>query len=344
MRQILRWFVETRYSASLLLFLMMAGVLNAHIELVTVPKSQAVQLTIYNSADITMVKESRELTFKQGLNTIQFSWAGTLIDPTSLRLTFLTEKAKLTLRDTSFPPGRTDALQWNIESELSGSARVEINYFTSGITWSADYTAITNPKENAMSVDGFIRVINNSGEGYPNAEVRLVVGTVNLVEGIAELAQGKWRYGDLSEPQRERVRNGFKKKMKRAEAAKAAMDIEESIAQPAPSAPASYAEKPKEIVKEGLSEYFLFTVEGKEKVPNGWQKRLKAFSAKDVEVKVIYRSSDRTTAGIVHKFYEFRNQKDKGADPKTSLGEFQKRGFDCAPAQSEPQEVPQVEG
>ncbi|HNJ67194.1 MAG TPA: hypothetical protein PKW28_14945, partial [Turneriella sp.] len=110
--------------AALLLAVVAAGSLQATIELVTVPKSQAVQLTIYNSADITMVKESRELTFKPGLNTIQFSWAGTLIDPTSLRLTFLTHKDKLTLRDTSFPPGRTDALQWNIDSELSGPAKV----------------------------------------------------------------------------------------------------------------------------------------------------------------------------------------------------------------------------
>ncbi|AFM12240.1 hypothetical protein Turpa_1592 [Turneriella parva DSM 21527] len=292
--------------------------LGATIELVTVPKSQAVQLTIYNSADITMVKESRELTFKPGLNTIQFSWAGTLIDPTSLRLTFLDNKGKLTLRDTSFPPGRNDALQWNIDSELSGSARVEINYFTSGITWNADYTAITNAKENAMNIDGFIRVINNSGEDYPNAEVRLVVGTVNLVEDIAGLAQGKWRYADLDEDKRDRVRNGFKRKMKKAEAAKAMMEAEDIM--PSPAAPASGYSQPKEIVKEGLSEYFLFTVEGKEKIPNGWQKRLKAFSAKDVDVKVIYRASDRLTGGSVHKFYEFRNTKEKGADPKISLG------------------------
>jgi len=293
--------------------------LQATIELVTVPKSQAVQLTIYNSADITMVKESRELTFKRGLNTIQFSWAGTLIDPTSLRLTFLTHKDKLSLRDTSFPPGRTDALQWNIDSELSGSAKVEINYFTSGITWSADYTAITNAKETAMNLDGFIRVINNSGEDYPNAEVRLVVGTVNLVEDIAGLAQGSWRYKDLDEERRERVRNGFKKRVRKAEAAKEALD-EQGEAMPAPSAPLAAQSRPKEIIKEGVSEYFLFTVEGKESIPSGWQKRLKAFSAKDVEVKVIYRASDRTTGGAVHKFYEFRNVKEKGADPKTSLG------------------------
>ncbi len=316
--------MRTHLRRGLLYFLVGVGLnlplrsVHATIELVTVPKSQAVQLTIYNSADITMVKESRELTFKPGLNTIQFSWAGTLIDPTSLRLTFLSSKDKLTLRDTSFPPGRNDALQWNIDSELSGSARVEINYFTSGITWNADYTAITNAKENSMNVDGFIRVINNSGEDYPNAEVRLVVGTVNLVEDIAGLAQGKWRYADLDEDKRDRVRSGFKRKMKKAEAAKAAMEMEDAM--PMPSAPVSGATQAKDIVKEGLSEYFLFTVEGKEKIPNGWQKRLKAFSAKDVDVKVIYRASDRLTGGAVHKFYEFRNTKEKGADPKISLG------------------------
>jgi hypothetical protein len=126
-----------------------------------------------------------------------------------------------------------------------------------------------------MNIDGFIRVINNSGEDYPNAEVRLVVGTVNLVEDIAGLAQGKWRYADLDEDKRDRVRNGFKRKMKKAEAAKALMEAEDAM--PSPAAPASGYSQPKEIVKEGLSEYFLFTVEGKEKIPNGWQKRLKAF-------------------------------------------------------------------
>jgi hypothetical protein len=253
------------------------------------------------------------------MNTIQFSWAGTLIDPTSLRLTFLSQKSKLSLRDTSFPPGRTDALQWNIESELSGAARIEINYFTSGITWSADYTAITHNDESAMNVDGFIRVVNNSGEDYPNAQVRLVVGTVNLVENIAELAQGKWRYGELDDGKKDRVRRNFAGRIAKAET-KRRSSQNLNGGSGAPETEESADEKEKDIVKEGLSEYFLFTVEGREKIPNGWQKRLKAFSAKDVGVKVVYRASDRTTAGAVHKFYEFRNVKEKGQDPKISLG------------------------
>ena len=37
-------------------------------------------------------------------------------------------------------------------------------------------------------------------------------------------------------------------------------------------------------------------------------------------VKVIYRASDRTTSGRVHKVFEFRNARKKDQDPKTSLG------------------------
>lgn len=303
-------------------FAVLAVPAHAHIELVTVPKSQAVQLTIYNSADITMARESRELTFKRGINTLQFSWAGTLIDPTSLRLTFLSEKSKLTLVNTSFPPGRTDALQWHIESELSGPARVEINYFTSGITWSADYTAITSGDEKTMNVDGFVRVINKSGEDYTNAEVRLVVGTVNLVENIAELARGSWRYAELDDNLRHEVRTRLSGKIRLAEREKGPP---KPAAMPAPestiiSGGDKFYDKPKDIIKEGLSEYFLFTVEGRENIPNGWQKRLRAFNAKDVPVKVIYRASDRLTGGALHKFYEFRNTRQAGQDAKTSLG------------------------
>lgn len=291
--------------------------------MVTVPKSQSVQLTIYNSADITMVREKRQLTFRKGMNKLQFSWAGTLIDPTSLRLTFISGKDNLDLQDTSFPPGRTDALQWNIMSEINGAATVEISYFTSGITWTADYAVFTNDDEKLMRIKGFVRVVNNSGEDYPDAQVRLVVGTVNLVENIADLARGSWRYQDLSQDERESVRDSFKRKVKKAESPRRAKNgkasgmYDEEGDYPSPSAA---IETKKEVIKEGLSEYFLFTIEGKETIPNGWQKRLSAFDAEDVPVEVIYRRSDKTTGGVVHKFYEFRNEKQKDKTGNEQLG------------------------
>ena len=58
----------------------------AAVDLVTLPTREGTQLTIYNSEDITMVREHRLLTVKEGVNRIQFSWANTLIDPTSHRV------------------------------------------------------------------------------------------------------------------------------------------------------------------------------------------------------------------------------------------------------------------
>ena len=36
---------------------------------------------------------------------------------------------------------------------------------------------------------GYVRVTNESGEQYDNAQTRLVVGKINLVEKIADLAR-----------------------------------------------------------------------------------------------------------------------------------------------------------
>ena len=159
-----------------------------NIDFSTVPRRNTVQLTIYNSEDLTLVRETRKVTFKPGVNPLQFSWAGTLIDSTSVELRFLTHPDKLTVLDTTFPHDKPQMLYWNVESELDGKATVEITYFTSGIHWSADYVGIADADEKQLSLEGFVRVNNQSGEEYENAHVRLVVGRVNLVEKITQLA------------------------------------------------------------------------------------------------------------------------------------------------------------
>ncbi len=157
------------------------------------------QLTIYNSEDLTLVRETRKVSFKPGANPLQFSWANTLIDPTSVELRFLTHPEKLTLLDTTFPHAKPQMLYWNVQSELDGEATVEITYFTSGISWSADYTGIADADEAHVNLEGFVRVDNHSGEEYEDAQVRLVVGRINLVEKIAQLAQAMGKEADQLE-------------------------------------------------------------------------------------------------------------------------------------------------
>ena len=48
---------------------------------------------------------------------------------------------------------------------------------------------IANEDETKLAVTGYVRVTNGSGEVYDNAQTRLVVGKINLVEKIADLAR-----------------------------------------------------------------------------------------------------------------------------------------------------------
>src|SRR5437867_10262792 len=161
----------------------------ARINVVTLPGRDSVQLTIYNSADLTLVKETRVLTFRKGINKLEFSWVNTLIDPTSVEFRALTHADAVDVLDVSFPPRVTNTLEWRINSEFAGEVEVEIRYFTSGISWSADYVAEANMAEKLMGLAGYVRVNNNSGEDYENAQIRLVVGVIRLVEQIAQLAR-----------------------------------------------------------------------------------------------------------------------------------------------------------
>src|SRR5512135_3661563 len=109
-----------------LLAMVVAAPALAAVDIVTLPTREGTQLTIYNSEDITMVREHRLLTVKQGVNRIQFSWANTLIDPTSIEFRILDQQDQVDLVDTTYPTGRNDALQWNIQSQVAGKIAVEI--------------------------------------------------------------------------------------------------------------------------------------------------------------------------------------------------------------------------
>ena len=80
-----------------------AGRAQARINVVTLPGRDSVQLTVYNSADLTMVKETRTLMLRKGLNRLEFSWANTLIDPTSVEFRALTHADEVDVLDVSFP-------------------------------------------------------------------------------------------------------------------------------------------------------------------------------------------------------------------------------------------------
>jgi hypothetical protein len=70
----------------------------------------------------------------------------------------------------------------------------------------------------------------------------------------------------------------------------------------------------KQIVKEGLSEYFIYTVEGTETIPTGWSKRLRSFEADDAPLKIEYRYRPREYGEQLVRMYLLAN------DEKSNLG------------------------
>jgi len=283
----------------LMLAILLAAPLVARQELVTLPTRDSVQLTIYNSEDVTLVRERRTLSFREGANRLQFSWANTLIDPTSVEFTPVGEQANeaLEVLDTSYPPQSHQMLVWTVTSTKAAAFEVEISYFTSGITWSAQYVGILNPAEDAMRLTAYVTVTNRSGEQYENASVRLVVGTINLVERIIDLASPPMPDPAAPSPP-QRLRHEDLRDMERA-----MEDLAEE------SGSNGMVER-REIEKESIGEYYIYTVEGRETIPNGWSKQLQSFEIEDVPVETVYRLEPRKHGPGFNKLFEFKNDKD----------------------------------
>ncbi len=287
-----------RITIVLLILTALTGVSRAKIDLVTLPSRDTVQLTIYNSADMTLVRESRSLTLKDGANKLQFSWANTLIDPTSLEMLPKANADKIDIADLTYPPRVRNLGLWNIDSGVSGKVPVEITYLTSGLSWRAFYMGTLTEDEKTMRLKGYVRVTNNSGEDYENAQTRLIVGKVHILDQIAELARRQYPYGRpgvvpvpqaMSAPMEDSRSRG--------------RVVMERVALAMPS-------RAKEVKKEGLSEYFLYTIEGTETIPNGWSKRLLSFNVDQVPVVNLYKYEVERYGPSVIRFLSFKNDKE----------------------------------
>ena len=136
----------------LMIIVAITSTVNAKVDLVTLPQRDTVQLTIYNSADMTLARDSRALTLKEGKNELQFSWENTLIDPTSLEMLPKSNAGQIDIDNLTFPPRVRNLGLWNINSEISGKVPVEITYLTSGLSWRAFYMGTLTENEETMPV------------------------------------------------------------------------------------------------------------------------------------------------------------------------------------------------
>ncbi len=294
----MRHFISTAF---LIFGLGISNICHAKIDLVTLPDRDKTQLTIYNSADLTLVREQRTLTLKKGLNRLEFGWENTLIDPTSVQLRAPRHAAQVRLQEVSYPKGVKGSAIWTIESDVAGPVPVEITFFTSGINWHAFYMGTLSEDEQHLQLQGYVTIRNYSGEDYENASTRVIVGKIHLLDEIAALARRDVPYnkpdGTNGRLPMTLAAGAMKRKAYREiDMAEEKMSMNDAIA-------------PKQIIKEGLSEYFMYSIAGTENIPNQWGKRLPSFNVKDIPIRNLYRFEQERYGNTAHRLVYFRNDK-----------------------------------
>jgi hypothetical protein len=156
-----------------------------------------------------------------------------------------------------------------------------------------------------MSLQGYVRVGNNSGEDYEDAQTRLIVGKIHLLDEIAELARREHPHGQPGAIRRDRDLGW------QWDGAEVAHQVYFKLGEDGGQSQLGL----KDIKKEGLSEYFLYTIEGKETIPDKWGKRLLSFEADDIAVKSLYKYDEERYGNRAVRFLAFTN------DEEHNLGE-----------------------
>lgn len=269
-------------------FLLTVSPAPANIELASLPEEGRSDITIYKPANLTFVQERREMTLTEGTNRLKFDWGETRIDPTSVKITF-TERDGVQVKQLTYPAGSTESLTWSIQADRPGRTTVEISYFTLGFSWEALYQAELNGSETAMDLTGFVRVNNRSGQQFNDAKVRLLMGKINLLDNLASVIR-EWNRKHRGEP------------VKQARES----EREDMMFQARRTMSAEATATKKDVSSEGVSEYHIMTIEGRERLRDGWSTRFQFFRQPEVPVENHYQFwPDRYDD--VHRYLTFRN-------------------------------------
>ena len=73
-------------------------------------------------------------------------------------------------------------LVWILNVTESRNHTLELSYMTSGMTWNADYVAVTNRNDTKLDLNGWATITNNAGTTFNDTALKLVAGDKALFE------------------------------------------------------------------------------------------------------------------------------------------------------------------
>ncbi len=164
-------------------------------------------------------------------------------------------------------------LVWKIQSSESGKQNINLSYTTSGISWDAQYVAVLNEKDDAMSFNSWVSINNQSGGTFENAQLKVIAGEPNLIPKL---------YTNYEDIQRATV-------------------SDESI---------KYAPK---FEEQSFFDYHIYELNTRTTIANNETKQLSLFNVDKINVQKKYLYSNDyklSTGGKVSSVIEFSNKKE----------------------------------
>lgn len=148
----------------------------ARVKLITLPVRERVEVQL-DHPNATLIEEERIVPLVKGVNQVDFSWAGTSIDPGTIVFRVFGPAeggdggtGDVNVLSVSYPPGE-NALVWQVAAQNSGSARVRISYLLGGLTKSFNYRAVASQDESTLTLSQYIRVQNFAGEAFDDTTI-----------------------------------------------------------------------------------------------------------------------------------------------------------------------------
>ena len=163
----------------------------ARVKLITLPVRERVEVQLDHD-HATLVEEERIVPLTQGVNQVDFSWANTRIDPSTIVFRVLgpapvngeepenedeneEDGVDVNILSVTYPAGE-NALVWQVWSDRSASVIVRISYLLGGLTKSFNYRAVAANDESTLTLSQYLRVQNFAGEAYDDTEIYAGLG------------------------------------------------------------------------------------------------------------------------------------------------------------------------
>ncbi len=150
-----------------------AGPAEGRIKLITLPVRERVEIQL-DHPDVTLVEEERIVPLVAGANEVDFSWANTAIDPSTIVFRVVPgedgRNVDPKVVSVSYPPNEA-ALVWTVGARESGSARVRISYVLGGLSKSFNYRAVASHDEKTLVLSQYMRIQNMANEEFGESHV-----------------------------------------------------------------------------------------------------------------------------------------------------------------------------